>query len=213
MGAHALPRHRPADGRTARTPAIGRGPARLGDQDLAPPRHRPGRALRRIDDRALVLQGPARSRSSGGTQGRPAWRRGRLPEHDARGHCSVDAPIPRACRLDGAAAPGQPARGLQGGRLDGGLVCDGAPLSARPGHASPGAPHPSDRRRHCSPRSAGTTGGSQLRGRARLGAMAPGLPPRLAQGAHPRRRLDQADAVGRHRRPFASALSPAVVPR
>ena len=140
-------------------------------------------------------------------------RRGKIPQPERGGHCSAEQPVPRASGLDGPVAPGQSARGLPDERLARGLVRHRAALPAGPGHASSGATQTSHRGRCAGPRPPGATGGPQLRSRACRGAVAPRLPPRLAQGAHPRWRLDQADVAGRHRRPFASGVSPAVVPR
>ena len=217
MGAPALLDHRPLAGRTARAAAVERRVRGAGGQDLAPPRLGPGRALRRVDDRALVLPGPARSRP-GGRAARPAARRrGRLPQPERGGHRGADRPVPRASGLDGAAAPGQPARGLQGGSPTASspvasyatvrryLRAQGMHRQARPKRATEGAVAARDRLEQLEVRS------FEVEHVAR--AVAPGLPPRLAQGAHPRRRLGQADAAGRHRRPLAPGVPPAVVPR
>ena len=64
------------------------------------------------------------------------------------------------------------------------LLAQGMHRQARPKRATEGAA--------VARVSSGAAGGPQLRGRARRGAVAPRLPSRLAQGAHPRRRLGQA---------------------
>ena len=70
------------------------------------------------------------------------------------------------------------------------------------------APGPGDRRSPApDPRA------SQLRGPVRRSAVAPRLPPRLAQGAHPHRGLAAPDRAGHPRRPLATLLPRPVVPR
>jgi putative transposase len=71
------------------------------------------------------------------------------------------------------------------------LRAQGMHRQARPQRATEGAIAARDRLEQLE--------SSQLRGRACCRALAPGLPPRFSQGAHPRRRLGQTDAAGRHR--------------
>ena len=118
--------------------------AALGGQDLAPPRHGPGRALRRLDPGALVLHGAACGGPGGRAQGPPARQRGLLPQPERSGRRHAERAVPRASGLDGSTAPGQSARGVQGERLAAwlrtprcGAICGPRACIARPAPSEP----------------------------------------------------------------------------
>jgi putative transposase len=108
---------------------------------------------------------------------------GRFPSLSAGRHYRLDRPVPRASRAGPCSCTWTTcARACKAG--SGSRPCrptHRAPLPQGPGHVPPGRPKRSSDGARGSPGSARATGGAQLRGRARLGTLAPGLPPRSSR--------------------------------
>ena len=211
MGAAALLDHRPLAGRTARAGRGARCAGHARRPHLAPSHQRPGRTLRAVDDRALVLRRAQRRRPDRGAA-RPATPPRPLRESFAGRHRHPGAAVPRAPGLDRATARGQSARSTRRHWAERAVLPDGTPLPQGPGDVPPGGTQAHERGRGARARPARAPRGAQLRARSCLGAVAPGLPPRRASRAHPRGHLGEALPAGHPGRPLAPGLPPAVVP-
>ena len=123
--------------------------------------------------------------------------------------------VPRAPRLDGAAARGQPGgagRAKPEARGDA-VVLDGAPLHAPSGNGAPARGGVGKRARHGDKPSIACEQleDPQLRGPPRTLAVAPRLPRMLALGGDRQRKVGEASAAGNPRRPLAAVLPRPVV--